>query len=241
MSLDMSAGRTLFLLDDNDDFRATAKWWLSGAGYEVVEFGDPHAAIEALKALEPAARANACLLLDVRMPALTGLQVHDVLIEAGVTGPQARPALPIVYMTGHGDVPLAVQAMEKGAVTFLEKPFQDSALESALARAFGAGAPAAQPFAATASGALAGEPAAGAPAGDAGPACAEYQSRYALLSPREREVMQGVVEGRINKVIARDLDISTKTVELHRSRVMAKMKADSVVHLTRMVLAQRVL
>ena len=232
MSTDTPADRTLFLLDDNDDFRATAKWWLSGAGYEVVDFGDPQAAIDALKALAPAARARACLLLDVRMPTLTGLQVHDVLIEAGVTGPQARPALPIVYMTGHGDVPLAVQAMEKGAVTFLEKPFQDSALESALTRAFEAGAPPPPAPAAT-------EPA--APAGEGEPPCAEYQRRHASLSPRERQVMQGVVEGKISKVIARELDISTKTVELHRSRVMAKMQAESVVHLTRMALGQRVL
>ena len=229
MSTDLSTPRTLYLLDDNDDFRATAKWWLSGAGYEVVDFGDPQAAIDALKALPPADRARACLLLDVRMPTLTGLQVHDVLIEAGVTGPQARPALPIVYMTGHGDVPLAVQAMEKGAITFLEKPFEDSALESALARAFEAGAQSQHTAAAEPDSAADDVP------------CPEYQRRHDSLSPRELQVMQGVVEGKISKVIARELDISTKTVELHRSRVMAKMQADSVVHLTRMALGRRVL
>ena len=220
--------RTLYLLDDNDDFRATAKWWLGGAGYQVLDFGDAQAAIEALKALDADAIARACLLLDVRMPGMTGLQVHDLLIEAGITGTAAQPALPIVYMTGHGDVPLAVQAMEKGAVTFLEKPFQDSALESALARAFELGAPA--------------RPATTLPEAPAGQAalCAEYQRRRASLSPRELQVMQGVVEGKISKLIARELDISTKTVELHRSRVMAKMQADSVVHLTRMALGQRV-
>ena len=140
MSTDLSTPRTLYLLDDNDDFRATAKWWLSGAGYDVIDFGDAQAAIDALAALDAAALTRACLLLDVRMPSMTGLQVHDVLIEKGITGARARPSLPIVYMTGHGDVPLAVQAMEKGAITFLEKPFEDSALESALARAFEAGA-----------------------------------------------------------------------------------------------------
>ena len=140
MSTDLSTPRTLYLLDDNDDFRATAKWWLSGAGYDVIDFGDAQAAIDALAALDAAAITRACLLLDVRMPSMTGLQVHDVLIEKGITGARARPSLPIVYMTGHGDVPLAVQAMEKGAITFLEKPFEDSALESALARAFEAGA-----------------------------------------------------------------------------------------------------
>ena len=225
-----AAPRTLYLLDDNDDFRATAKWWLSGAGYEVIDFQDAQTAIDALKALDASAIARSCLLLDVRMPTMTGLQVHDVLIEAGVTGARAQPSLPIVYMTGHGDVPLAVQAMEKGAVTFLEKPFQDSALESALARAFDAAAQA--PRAAV-------PPPVAAPGADAAP-CAEYQRRRASLSPRELQVMLGVVEGKISKVIARELDISTKTVELHRSRVMAKMRAESVVHLTRMALHESV-
>ena len=233
MSTDLSTPRTLYLLDDNDDFRATAKWWLSGAGYDVIDFGDAQAAIDALAALDAAALTRACLLLDVRMPSMTGLQVHDVLIEKGITGARARPSLPIVYMTGHGDVPLAVQAMEKGAVTFLEKPFQDSALESALARAFESAQQAPEP-----------EAVAAVPAGAAAPAdegaCAEYQRRHASLSPRELQVMQGVVEGKISKVIARELDISTKTVELHRSRVMAKMQAESVVHLTRMALHQSV-
>ena len=229
MSTDLSTPRTLYLLDDNDDFRATAKWWLSGAGYDVIDFGDAQAAIDALAALDAAAITRACLLLDVRMPSMTGLQVHDVLIEKGITGARARPSLPIVYMTGHGDVPLAVQAMEKGAITFLEKPFEDSALESALARAFEAGAQSQHTAAAEPDSAADDVP------------CPEYQRRHDSLSPRELQVMQGVVEGKINKVIARELDISTKTVELHRSRVMAKMQADSVVHLTRMALGRRVL
>ena len=201
MSTDLSTPRTLYLLDDNDDVRATAKWWLSGAGYDVIDFGDAQAAIDALAALDAAAITRACLLLDVRMPS----------------------------MTGHGDVPLAVQAMEKGAITFLEKPFEDSALESALARAFEAGAQSQHTAAAEPDSAADDVP------------CPEYQRRHASLSPRELQVMQGVVEGKISKVIARELDISTKTVELHRSRVMAKMQADSVVHLIRMALGRRVL
>ena len=236
MSTDTPADRTLFLLDDNDDFRATAKWWLSGAGYEVIDFQDAQAAIDALKSLDATALAHACLLLDVRMPTMTGLQVHDVLIEAGITGAQAQPSLPIVYMTGHGDVPLAVQAMEKGAITFLEKPFQDSALESALARAFEIASQQQQALRAAPV-----APPVAAPLASDAPPCAEYLRRRTSLSPREQQVMQGVVEGKISKTIARELDISTKTVELHRSRVMAKMRAESVVHLTRMALHQRVL
>ncbi|MFT3778991.1 MAG: LuxR C-terminal-related transcriptional regulator [Ottowia sp.] len=222
------AARRLYLLDDNADFRATAKWWLSGAGYEVFDFEDARLALDALKALAPEEIARACLLLDVRMPVMSGLQVHDELIACGVTGAKARPALPVVYMTGHGDVPLAVKAMEKGAVTFLEKPFQDSALESALARAFElGGAPARADLAVAV-----GEP--------AEPPCLEYARRLATLSRREVQVLEGVVDGKISKVIARELDISTKTVELHRSHVMAKMQAESLVHLTRMVVARRV-
>ena len=230
-SANAASTRTLYELDDNDDFRTTAKWWLSGAGYEVVDFGDAHAAIEALKGLDAEAIARGCLLLDVRMPVMSGLQVHDELIASGVTGEAAHPSLPIIYMTGHGDVPLAVQAMEKGAVTFLEKPFEERALESALARAF-------QPRAARAADELDGS-AAGAGDGAQDPPRLEYERRVASLSPRETQVMQGVVEGKISKLIARELDISTKTVELHRSRVMAKMQADSVVHLTRMALHRR--
>ena len=129
-------GRTIYVLDDCADFCATAKWWLIGLGYHVHDFQDAEPALQALASLDAPARERACLLLDVRMPVMSGLQVHDILIERQISGPLARPSLPIIYMTGHGDVPLAVQAMEKGAVTFLEKPFQENALEVALARAF---------------------------------------------------------------------------------------------------------
>ena len=211
--------RTLYLLDDNSDFRATAKWWLSGAGYDVVDFEEGAVAIAALQALSAPERERACLLLDVRMPGMSGLEVHDALLACGVAGGVGAPGLPIIYMTGHGDVPLAVQAMEKGAVTFLEKPFEESALESALQRAFAPRAVAAPQVA----------------------GCAEFERRLASLTVRETQVMQGVVEGKSSTLIARDLSISAKTVELHRGRVLAKMQAESAIQLTRMVVEQRVL
>jgi two-component system response regulator FixJ len=211
--------RTLYLLDDNADFRTTARWWLEGAGYRVLDFADANAAIATLEhQMQAGTLADSCLLLDVRMPGMSGLQVHDALIARGIAGPGAQWPLPVVYMTGHGDVPLAVQAMEKGAITFLEKPFEDSALEQALAKAFEAPAAPHRP-----------------------PACAEFQRRLATLTDRESEVMRGVVDGKMSKEIARDLNISAKTVELHRGRVLGKMQADSAVHLTRMTMAQRVL
>lgn len=211
--------RTLYLLDDNAEFRTTARWWLEGAGYRVMDFGDAAAAIAALeRQMQAGSLIGSCLLLDVRMPGMSGLQVHDALIARGIAGPQAQWPLPVVYMTGHGDVPLAVQAMEKGAITFLEKPFEDSALEQALARAFEAPAEPPRP-----------------------PACAEFQRRLATLTDRESEVMRGVIDGKMSKEIARELNISAKTVELHRGRVLGKMQADSAVHLTRMAMAQKVL
>ena len=222
-----AADRTLYLLDDNADFRSTARWWLGGAGYQVVDFEDPYQALDALKALTPTNIVCACLLLDVRMPIMSGLQVHDELIQAGITGPQAKPALPIIYMTGHGDVPLAVQAMEKGAITFLEKPFQDQALEAALERAFNTSQYSPAPSATTT------EPASDVPS-------FEYHRRIATLTPRETEVFNHILTGNTSKVIARDLGVTAKNVEHFRARVMRKMKADSLAHLIRMEINKRV-
>jgi two-component system response regulator FixJ len=202
--------RTIVIVDDNAEFRRSAQWWLTSAGYEVVDYGDPQAALDALPAAAPAGQA--CLLLDVRMPGMSGLDLHDALRAKGV-------AMPVVYMTGHGDVPLAVQAMQKGAVSFLEKPFADDALEAALQRAFDTPR---------------------APAPDDDPARAEWQSRLARLTPRERELLGWVVEDKLNKTIADLMGISIKTVELHRKRVMEKLGATSATHLMKMVVSERV-
>ncbi len=115
--------RTIYVIDDNPEFRDATCFWLSGAGYSVQAWGDPREAVEALAARDR--DAPACLMLDVRMPHLSGLDVHDALL-------QRDAMLPVIYMSGHADVPLAVQAMRKGAVTLLEKPFDDETLEAAL-------------------------------------------------------------------------------------------------------------
>ncbi len=207
-----SAGR-IWLVDDNADFRESAAWWLEGLGYEVTAFAAPD---DCLAALENQG-GPACLLLDVRMPQMSGLQLLDALRDQGVRWP-------VIFMTGHGDVPLAVEAMRKGALTFLEKPFQEAALEEALAQAFSAEAQ---------SEAAEGE------AQESGVEAA-LQARLDNLTPREREVMNLVVEGHPNKVVAFKLGISPKTVELHRSRVMSKMEATSLTQLVRMTLSGRV-
>jgi len=213
----MTSQHTLFIVDDNAEFRDSAAWWLEGAGYNVASFESPAAALQTLRAWH-ARRAQpdedgalACLLLDIRMPQMSGLDLHDALIEESI-------ALPVIYMTGHGDVPLAVSAMQRGAITFLEKPFEDAALEAALALAFRRAADE--------------EERERAPIA---PGVAAFRHRMSALSPREREVLDGVMAGKINKSIARDLGLSVKTIDLHRANLMEKMQATSLVHLVRMV------
>src|SRR5258705_35229 len=126
------ATRTVYIVDDNREFRESTQFWLSSVGFNVHAWGNPREAIDALAHRDP--RECACLMLDVRMPELSGLDVHDRLIACGAQ-------LPVIYMSGHADVPIAVQAMQKGAVTLLEKPFDDEALETALESAFAARAP----------------------------------------------------------------------------------------------------
>ncbi|HYJ97434.1 MAG TPA: response regulator [Burkholderiaceae bacterium] len=213
--------RTVYIVDDNVEFLESTRFWLSGAGFDVQIWHDPQAALDALAQRDRA--TPACLMLDVRMPHLSGLDVHDALIERDAE-------LPIVYMSGHADVPLAVQAMQKGAVTLLEKPFDDDALEQALEKAF--------------------THASRSPVRDAAPepngaanghdeAHARFAALEARLTPREREVLSYVIQGIYNKNIADRIGLSIKTVELYRARGMAKMQARSVAELTRMMVTHR--
>jgi two-component system, LuxR family, response regulator FixJ len=263
-----SPRRTVFLVDDNAEFRASAMWWLAGAGYQVRDFGCAQTAFDTLAQLgseAPEQLERACLLLDVRMPGLSGLDLHDRLCENGLalrsslptdTAPGVAaagsgraehtpaPPLPVVYMTGHGDVPLAVAAMQKGAITMLEKPFDDDALERALERAFTAGecAHARRQIAL----AFPEAPlAAGHGVAPEGPepgseARLEYQRRIDSLSPRQRQVLDGIVAGKLSKQIAYENSLSGKTVEFHRKCLMEKMQARNALELVRMVVARSV-
>jgi|SRR5438105_4733614 len=217
--------RTVYIVDDNREFRESTQFWLSSVGFDVQAWGNPQEAIDALAQRDR--RQSACLMLDVRMPELSGLDVHDKLIECGAQ-------LPVIYMSGHADVPIAVQAMQKGAVTLLEKPFDDAALETALESAFAAGAalprtPAQLPAGAAAS-----------PDDLPDEAHAGFLARETRLTPRERQVLAQVIQGTYNKVIADRIGLSIKTVELYRARGMAKMQARSVAELTRMMVTRRV-
>lgn len=149
-----------------------------------------------------------CLLTDVRMPGLTGLELVRELKDRGVD-------LPVIVMTGHGDVPLAVEAMKAGVVDFIEKPFSDDVLLAAVKAAFERLNNDVEP--------------------DAARLAAE--GRLAQLSPRERDVLAGVVEGKLNKVIAYELEISPRTVEIYRANLMSKTGARNVADLMRIALA----
>ena len=184
----MSADRTVHVVDDDAAVRRSLERLLDTAGFRVVSYDSSSAFLEAARGL-----SAGCVLLDIQMPGVDGLEVQARLNRLGVR-------LPVIVMTAHGDVARAVQAMKAGAVDFLEKPFDDETLlngiEAALAKA-------------------------GRRVGDR--EAVEAAQRIASLSPREREVLDGLVAGRPNKVIAFDLGISVRTVEVHRARMMERL------------------
>ena len=204
------ANGTVFLVDDNDAFRQSTRWLLESHGLRVSAFKNGRDFLDAY-APTPAGRKPECLLLDVRMPGLTGLQVHEELVHRNAN-------VPVIFITAHGDVPLAVEAMRRGAFDFLEKPFTDDVLVSAIGSA------------------LARDDEQMSRDREA----ANARARLDALTPRERQVLDLVVEGALNKTIADRLGISIKTVELHRSRVMEKMRALSLAQLIQMTVRAKV-
>lgn len=203
------SSQQVFILDDNANFRESTAFLLEALGYEVSHFGVYDDALKAM-AVVPKEQA-ACLLLDIRMPELSGLDVHDLMQESNID-------LPVIYMTAHGDVPLAVSAMKKGALTFLEKPLEDDALKASLEQALSAQVQSGRTSAAERE------------------ALADAKRKLESLTPRELQVTRCIVNELSNKQIASELDISVKTVELHRSRSMHKLGAKNAAHLVRIVL-----
>jgi len=228
--------RQLYLVDDNEDFLQATCFWLEGLGLDVTGWQDPMLAIKELGKRDR--RVQACLMLDIRMPELSGLDVHDALIAADAN-------LPVIYMSGHANVPLTVQAMEKGAVTLLEKPFDEHMLQTALDRAFAMECTTSPPGSAARQAApteMPGDTTANQTfADDADRDLHQtFVTREASLSPREREVLAYAIKGIYNKNIAEKIGLSIKTVELYRARGMAKMQARSIADLTRMMVTARV-
>jgi two-component system response regulator FixJ len=196
-------GDPVHVVDDDQAVRDSLRFLLESADIPVIA----HASAEAFLATAPGCSIG-CVLTDVRMPGINGLELQRRLQQLGL------PAA-VIVMTGHGDVPLAVHAMKNGALDFLEKPFDDTKLLAAVGRALAA------------SRAMRAAAAAGAAA----------SSRLASLTPREVEVLAGLVAGLSSKEIARDLGASPRTIEVHRTRVMAKLGAGSLPELVRLVQA----
>jgi two-component system response regulator FixJ len=182
------ADRTVHVIDDDAAVRRSLERLLDGAGFQVVSYESPAAFLEAASGL-----SAGCVLLDIRMPGVDGLEVQARLNRL-------RVRLPVIVMTGHGDVPSAVRAMKAGAIDFLEKPFRDETLLKVIEGAF-----------AKASRLI----------GDR--EAERAAQRIATLSPREREVLDALLAGRPNKVIAFDLNISVRTVEVHRLHMMGRL------------------
>jgi len=184
------------VIDDDEGVRESLSFLFEMSGVTSQTHANP------VEFLELASRiTSGCIVTDVRMPQMNGLELVRRLRERRVT-------LPVIVITGHGDVPLAVEAMKAGAVDFLEKPFKDEALLDAVRHALEA-----------------------TPSVDG-----ELQEKIAGLSMRERQVLERLVQGAANKVIARDLGISDRTVEIYRAKVMTKMGAESFAELIRMAM-----
>ena len=218
------AKMTIYVVDDNTDYRQSTSWWLEGLGYNVKKFAEGSDFlnwIDGSKDLD-----QQCVLMDVRMPNMSGLDVHDQLNRKGC-------GLPVIYMTGHADVPIAVEAMKKGAITYLEKPLDCGELERALDIA----------FVESQTGSTVKETGAHLNTQSESPevhqAKAAFKRRKASLTPREAEVLEGVVAGKMNKIIASDLGISVKTIELHRAQIKNKLHAKNSAELIKMVLTEQ--
>lgn len=193
----------VFVVDDDEAVRDSVQLLLETEGYRAVSLASAQALLDRLAPAE-----SGCVIADVRMPDMTGLELQDRLSER-------RANLPVIIVTGHADVPMAVRAMKAGAVDFIEKPFAHAAIIAAVERALGGRA---------------------ARQAEAPQAPAEA-ARLAALTQREQQVLRLLVRGRPNKLIAYELDISPRTVEIHRARVMEKTGADSLAHLVRLALA----
>ena len=190
---------TIFIVDDDPAVRDAISLLLKTDGLAVASFASAAAFLESAVIQQPG-----CLVLDVRMPGMSGLDLQKQLQARGCR-------LPILFMTGHGDVPMAIRAMKAGAFDFIEKPFQGETLLKRVREALAVDAQQRRRQAIR----------------------TEAAARLALLSPREREVLDHIVAGQYNKVIAAELGISISTVEIHRKRVMEKLQAASLADLIR--------
>ncbi|SAK69542.1 two component LuxR family transcriptional regulator [Caballeronia arationis] len=203
MTSSPSTPSLVYIVDDDAGMRTSLSWLLDSVGIKSLCFAS---AAEFLAAFDPAIAA--CLVLDVRMPQASGFDVQGALNEQGAT-------LPIIFVSGHGDIPMSVRALQNGAIDFVEKPYNSQQMLDRVQRALKL---AAQRHA-------------------AGQKRRELKKRIASLTAREREVLRGVVDGKGSKRIAADLSISVKTVDVHRASIKEKLGASSIAALVRDVMA----
>jgi two-component system response regulator FixJ len=197
----MSRGK-VYVVDDDEAMRDSLEFLLGSAEFDVTIFESAQHFLDALSGV-----GFGCVLSDVRMPGIDGIELLKRLKAS-------HSAFPVLIMTGHGDVPLAVEAMKLGAVDFLEKPFEDDRLIGMIDAALRQAESSARTEAAT----------------------LDVTARIAALSPRERQVMDGLIAGLSNKMIAREYDISPRTIEVYRANVMTKMQANSLSELVRLAI-----
>ena len=193
---------TVYVVDDDEGVRDSLQWLLEGKDYRVRCYDSAETFLSRYDA-----REVACLIVDIRMGGMTGLELQDKLVER-------KSPLPVVFITGHGDVPMAVTTMKKGAMDFIQKPFQEEALVNLVERML--------------------EQARAAFAGHQ--QSASRDALLAKLTTRESQVLERIVAGRLNKQIADDLGISIKTVEAHRANIMEKLNANTVADLLKIAL-----
>jgi len=191
-----------YVVDDDESIRSLWQWLMSSNGIAVQTFASAAAFIQGYRRGDPG-----CLVLDVRLPGMSGPELQDHLRHEGIE-------IPIVFVSAHADVPTAVNAMKGGAVDFIQKPFDYRQAVAVVRRALERDAQARERHARR----------------------AQLAERLAALTERERGVLQRIIEGKANKVIAAELDISVKTVEAHRAKVMEKMAADSVAELVQRII-----
>jgi len=202
MNNNKNLAQTVFVVDDDEAVCDSLQMLLRSVGLTAATYSSAESFLS-----EFATDRSGCLVLDVRMPGISGLDLAQTLRDRHAT-------LPIIFITGHGDVPMAVEAMRLGAMDFLQKPFRDQELLDRIFEALTQDAENRQ---------LLNEQ-------------QIIQQNLVTLTPREYEVLNMMLEGKANKVIALELDISQRTVEIHRSRIMEKMRADSLATLVKMIL-----
>jgi FixJ family two-component response regulator len=201
--------QTVYVVDDDEAVRDSLRWLLEASGFTVVALPSAEQLLSLARMPRQLDDAG-CLVLDVRMPGMSGLEVQDELTRLGIT-------VPIIFITGHGDVPMAVTCVKKGAVDFLEKPFNDEQLRTLVRDSI-------ERRAADRANALADR---------------DTAKRLARLTAREQQVLELIVAGRLNKQIADDLAISIKTVEAHRANLMQKLGARTMADLMRIALSAK--